>query len=333
MKLLFILKKFEGYGYSNGASGLYNSAQFVVDMLNASGVSAGLVQVTDNNDIDREVTKAQPDFVIIEAFWVVPEKFDVLVTLHPRVRWIIRGHSNLPFLANEGMAIDWVFRYQKHPNVSVAFNSEQMIDDLKGLVPGDIGYLPNYYPVTDYERRLGDRSFVAVGCFGAIRPLKNQLVQAVAAIQYANSVGKKLEFHINGTRCEGGGQQVLRNLRALFNHTGHELVEWPWLPRPQFLGVVSQMDFALAVSFSETFCITAADAVSSGVPLICSKEVPWAAPISVVGTTDAEAIAQRFTDIERLGRRWWNITMNRMNLRKYAKNNRKIWLKFFGEKS
>src|ERR1700686_515277 len=105
MKVLFILKK-NSYGYSGsygyGMSGLLNSAQFIVDMLNDNGVEAKLEIVNDNNDIDREVHKYKPDVVVVEALWVVPEKFDVLRKLHPRVKWIVRSHSDFPFLATEG---------------------------------------------------------------------------------------------------------------------------------------------------------------------------------------------------------------------------------------
>lgn len=336
MKLLFILKKFSayGYGYNNAASGLYNSAKFVVDMLNAAHVPAELVEVVDNNDIDRVVTATKPDVVIIEALWVVPEKFDVLAKLHPYISWIVRGHSDLPFLAQEGVAIDWIFGYLKHPNVLIALNSPRVINDLKALTPPELRhkilYLPNYYPAQPIRRSRVRRDSIAIGCFGAIRPLKNQLVQAVAAIRYADSVGRKLDFHINDTRCETGGSNVLRNLRSLFANTRHNLVEWDWLARADFLAVLGQMDFELAVSLSETFCITAADAASLGIPLVCSAEVPWASRLSVVTpATDAAVIAQRLMDTIRLSQSFWNVYWNRVNLRKYSKRAREIWLRHF----
>jgi hypothetical protein len=76
-RLLFILKKRgDFYGSGTGlSSGLVNSAQFIVDMLMNHGVDAYLAVVEDNNSIDRWVSSVHPTHVIIEAFWVVPEKF------------------------------------------------------------------------------------------------------------------------------------------------------------------------------------------------------------------------------------------------------------------
>jgi hypothetical protein len=92
------------------------------------------VQVTDNNDIDREVTEYKPTHVIIEALWVIPEKFHVLRKLHPSVTWIARVHSELPFLANEGVAIDWMCNYVQHDKVIVSGNSTHAAHDLWGII-------------------------------------------------------------------------------------------------------------------------------------------------------------------------------------------------------
>jgi hypothetical protein len=330
MKLLFILKKGSGYGpYSYcHASGLLNSAQFVVDMLNAAGVQAKLVQVTDNNDIDREVTGYQPDVVIIEALWVVPEKFDVLKKLHPTVEWVVRLHSDLPFLATEGIAMEWIFGYLDR-GVEVAPNSPRLAHELTDITGDEnVLYLPNYYPLSDIgHEHLG--GLIEVGCFGALRPLKNTLTQAVAAIEYVDARSERLCFHINASRCEQGGENILRNLRSLFANTDHFLIEWPWLRRGEFLELLSRMDFALCDSFSETFCITAADAVSTNTPLICSGEVPWASDLSVVPATDVRAIVRKMNFLSTPAKYFVN-ARNRHNLKKYAERSKDIWLNQFG---
>ena len=327
MKILFITKKRSGYGcYSYGASGLAISARFLVDMLNDSGIEAKLSEVIDNNDIDREVSRFLPDVVIIEAFWVVPEKFDILKELHPTVRWIVRGHSDFPFLATEGVAIEWIFGYLER-GVQVSFNDPRTTASVREIAGDGVYYLPNYYPLCGSVQRREPDGFLNIGCFGAIRPLKNQLIQAVAAIRYANETDQNLRFYINSTRCEQGGETVLRNLRSLFGNTGYELVECRWRSHKHFLHLVRKMDVEMAVSFSETFCITAADAVVEGVPLICSSEVPWASDISVVPATNADAMVQKLDHLHPL----LNHTLNHRNLRIYSKKSKKIWLDEFSE--
>src|SRR5205814_4697667 len=96
------------------SSGLFNSAHFISDMLNdALGYESKLVIVTDGNDIDREVANFNPAIVIIEALWVTPDKISELSKLHPDVQWLMRNHSALPFLALEGLAVEWMGEYSK----------------------------------------------------------------------------------------------------------------------------------------------------------------------------------------------------------------------------
>lgn len=332
-KILFIVKLRSGYNnYGHLKSGLYNSAKFVVDMLLANGFDAKLVSVVDNNDIDREVSQFKPDVVVVEALWIVPEKFDILTKLHPKVKWIVRGHSDIPFLAHEGIAIEWIRKYLHHRNVLVAFNSPRIIKDLKALFPRDkhkLLYLPNFYPLRSQSVQKAKDKALKIGCFGAIRPMKNHLLQAIAAIRFADKIGKNLEFHINGTRCEEGGDGVLKNLRSLFARTDHKLVEHGWLNHSDFVKLAGQMDYVLAVSFSETFCITAADAVAAGTPLICSAEVPWADSSSIVPTNSTDAIVDRLIHFRR-GWRFISTLFNRRKLFNYSAASRDIWVETFG---
>lgn len=339
-RVLFVVKQRAGYSTSPDdsnycSSGLFNSATFVVDMLKESGVDAKLVEVIDNNSIDKEVHSFKPSIVIIEAFWVLPEKFDVLVKLHPHVQWIVRGHSNWPFLANEGVAIDWIYEYLKHKNVSVAMNAPEIVADIRKLDKArahKVLYLPNFYPpnIRGSQRKSGDLA-LDIGCFGAIRPLKNQLIQAVSAIRFAKELNRPLRFHINVSRTEQGGNNVLKNLRSLFSNTPQTvLVESDWLTHAEFLKLVRKMDVAMAVSLSETFCITAADAVAEDVPLVCSKEVPWATHLSVADPTSSDSIVSRLHKVTGLFGKTARL-FNAHNLHSYSKESKNIWLEFFSK--
>jgi hypothetical protein len=316
-------------------------------MLNESGVEAHIEHAIDNNCIDRLVTQHKPTHVIIEAYWVVPEKFEILTRLHSGVKWIIRNHSELPFLASEGMAIDWTVRYVQYPNVVVSGNSPRVLAEMRTIikhsypewsweeVEGKVWFLSNFYRAYGRERQEGlpDSEFINVGCFGAIRPLKNHLLQAVAAMKFAERVGKKLRFHINATRVEGNANAALNNLRKLFGHataSGHQLVEHGWLDHKKFVAMLRhQIDIGMCVSHSETFCIVAADLVTSGVPVVASEEVPWLYCLSQAEPNSSRDIANHLHTAWKY--RGWGIlqALNLWGLRRYNAATRRCWLRYF----
>ena len=293
--VLFILKRgMVSGGYCDApiqSSGLKNSAQFVVNMLNKNGISAMLEVAVDANSIDHLVDKWRPKIVILEAIWCPPEKLRENIRLHPRVQWIVRVHSEIPFLAMEGMAIEWLRAYSSLPKVIVSVNSFRTTDDLEWVIMSRVLWLPNYYsPIRTRPSEFTRRS-LDIGCFGAMRPLKNQLSQAIAAIKY--SVGNELMFHVNAGRVEQGGNQVLKNLRAMFEGRPRiHLVEHPWLPHDAFLNLLSRMDMSMAVSLTESFNIVSADAVMCGIPIVVSHEVQWTNSANQADPTNIESIVQ-----------------------------------------
>lgn len=342
-KILFIVKKREGnaiwhnddYGYTHPSSGLLNSVEMLSTMLTTMGIANKVVEVIDNNYIDKEVHDYQPSIVMIEALWVVPEKFPILIKLHPTVKWIVRLHSNTPFLANEGIAFEWIFKYLQLPQMYVAANNYKIFKELKNLVYSPdqlkhILYLPNYYTITETSnvKITAVNNVIRIGCFGAIRPLKNQLIQAVAAIDFANDLGLTLNFYINGTREELGGGSVLKNLRALFANTPHKLIEVPWLSHSNFIIYLKEnIDIGMQVSFTETFNIVAADYVSQDIPVVTSGEVEHVSGLFKTDTTDAEKIAAKLKFV--YFARFSNVqSINKYLLNKNNKTAQKVWVKF-----
>lgn len=316
---LFILKKFYDYGGTHQiANGLRTSAQFVVDLLLREGHRAYLAEAIDANCIDRLVTEYRPARVVLEAIWVTPTKLAELQKLHPNVSWTVRVHSELPFLANEGMAMEWLLDYIDQ-GVEVAFNSSQTVEDFKVL--GESTYLPNFYPLRQPRRhpKHQDRE-LHVGCFGAIRPLKNQLIQAVAAIRYARDKGMRLVFHMNGSRVEQHGANCLKNIQAVIQELGNELVLHPWLPHNEFLELIGEMDICLQVSLSESFCIVASDAVSMGVPLIGSDTISWLPKRSKAKVDSTTSIVEAMHKAGPI-----TVFMNHASLESYLESAAKIW--------
>lgn len=343
-RVLFILKRREDFNSAvhtkiGLTTGLYNSASYINDMLVDRNVESQLAIVIDNNDIDREVTAYRPTHVMIEALWVVPTKFAELQRLHPTVTWIIRLHSEMPFMAGEGIAMDWVGDYSGMRNVVIACNAPRMLREVRNYlkirnnwnteqIAQRVMYLPNFYPQR-YETKQPDRekNVIDISCFGAIRPLKNHLVQAHAAIEFAEILGKKLRFHVNAGRIEMKGEPMVHNLRGLFQQLaerGHELINHEWSPREEFLALCATIDIGMQVSFSETFNIVAADLISQGVPVVGSTEIPWMTAGCCADPTNSEDM------VAKLIRVWEDpvafAAVNQTALTSYTNETAKIWL-------
>jgi hypothetical protein len=347
-KILFILKRREDFNsvvhnQLGLSTGLFNSANFVSQMLTDLGYSTKLAVVTDNNDIDREVTLFNPTHVIIEALWVVPTKFSILQKLHPNVTWIIRLHSEMPFMAGEGMSMDWIGDYSSFGNIVLAANAPRMLSEIKMYLTiknnwdtktanEKVIYLPNYYPKEFSAPKVIDKNkdWIDIGCFGAVRLLKNHLEQAFGALKFANSIGKKLHFHINAGRIEMQGDPVINNLRGLFEQldgTGHELINHEWVPHEGFIDLCTSMDIGMQVTFSETFNIVGADFIANGVPLVGSSEIPWINSASAADPTSSDDIAIK------LGLAYLHpdaiVTMNQKTLSAYLDKTKRVWDNYF----
>lgn len=332
MRILFVLKKNETYGftsYCRRSSGLWNSTRFIVESLVERGVDAGIVEVIDNNCIDKYVRALRPDIVVIEALWVVPSKFEVLKRLHPHVQWFIHLHSDMPFLALEGIATEWIRAYA-NDEIGLIANSPGSYASLRCFLDEEsITMLPNVYLSEFFEPKAfeTDKEHIDVGCFGAVRPLKNQLFQALAAIRFAKEIGNPLRFHINASRIETGGQPVLKNLRALFEGEPHaELIEQHWHEPEEFLELLNDsIDLGMQVSLTETFNVVSADYVTAGVPMVVSKEVAWASSWNKALDNDVDDVVKKMYRV--LGNRKL-ITWNQRLLAGYSARAQRMWSAF-----
>ena len=354
-RILFVLKYREqpndystGWGDGHGKflhSGLYNSAKFVSDMLYQKGYDTKLVHVVDNNKIHKEIVEFKATHVIIEAYWVVPDKFAELMRVCPNVKFIIRNHSETPFLANEGMAFDWSLRYLNYDNVCVSCNSPRMTKDLRSLVKKlhptwsneyiayRTPFLPNYYPLDYYYPHTSswNKNHIDIGCFGAIRPLKNHVTQAIAAIEWSHQQKKPLKFHINSQRVEMNGSPILNNLRGIFSkYDDCHLIEHSWKRHNVFELLIGQMDVLMQVSFSETFNIVAADAVSKNVPIVVSPEVSWASWFTKANPTSTTSMVNALNRVMTLKKLIPSWNQNIDGLITYNMISELNWENYFG---
>lgn len=354
-KALFLLKRREDYSqdptYSGSyqiATGMWNSANFVVQALNANGLlssSAGVEIITDANVVDAVVTEQNPSLVIFEGLWVTPDKIAELKSLyrHRNRTWMVRIHSDIPFLATEGVAMEWIGKFLElgvvvAPNDPRAHNQLREYglalgysqDDLKLLMPLLTNCYPtNFNPVQGLDTSAKDT--IDVACFGAYRPLKNHLQQAIVAVRFASAIGKKLRFHVNN-RQDQGGNSPFRNVKGFFDELNRQrgndqyaLVEHGWEDRETFIQSLTDVDLLMQVSLNETFNIVAADAVFAGRPVLASDEIPWIYPL----TADPVDAVQTLRALETI---WANkaffITQNRRLLTSYAEQSAAVWTRY-----
>lgn len=332
-RVLFICRRRNSpYGISIG---LYNSAKFIANFLESKGIESKVIMVEDSNRIDAAVAAYKPTHVVIHAIWVPPEKMLELVELkrHKDVNWQVRIHSKVPFIAHEGMAFKWINGYNeialKHKNFLISANSNEFELAVEKSTGIEIEYLPNLY-MPDYDNppiNNKDKDFINIGCFGAIRPFKNHLLQSMAAMEFGNKKRKRIKFHINSDRSEQSGDQVLKNLRNVFDGSEHLLVEHAWSTHLDFLKIIATMNIGMQVSFSETYNIVAADFVYIGIPIVVSPEIEWMPSYAQVDPNNFECMVESLS---------FNYEKDGFIMRKYnqicldmdSKKAGKIWLHF-----
>jgi hypothetical protein len=214
----------------------------------------------------------------------------------------------------EGIAMEWLHKYITYPNVYIGANSRRVVRDAAALLGAPVWYMPNYYPVNQSTaHRPIPQDVINISCFGAIRPLKNHLSQAIAAIHLAEVCERQLRFHINSTRTEGRGEPILKNIRALFANSKHTLVEHPWMPHEDFLKLIStEIDIGMQVSFTETFNIVAADHVSNNVPIVASNEVAFVSRLFIANPTSTNDMVYALRVAWLLGQ--WGARRNKRKL-------------------
>ena len=337
-KILFVLKRRDGFNPVEHSdlslqSGLYNSISYVNDMLISIDIDSKIKICIDNNCINGHVYNFKPTHVIIEALWVVPEKIKLLQSMYPKIIWIIRLHSAMPFLGIESsVSMKWIAEYSLLTNVFISVNDLRLKNELEfylsTITKKEILFLPNYYP-TDFKHfnKNFDKDTINIACFGAIRPFKNHLTQALASIEFCKRLNKKLRFHINDGRIEVNGNNVHTNLVHLFTKLddNFELILHPWTNRENFLKICgAEIDIGLQVSFTETFNLVTADLLSQGVPVIGSAEIPWMNENYLCNPTDVTDIVKVLNIVYKNPR--LNVDENFLSLVEYMENTKKIWL-------
>ena len=338
-RILFVLKDRVYQKEYSQSYGLYNSALMVAEYLKSTGNECKLVTVIDANFIDAEVYKYKPDIVIIEALWVTGKKLRELVSIsrYKNIKWVIRVHSNIGFLAVESYAFRYINSYLEinNRNIIISFNNTDFNKNMSDIYRHNFKYLPNIVSIVPpHKDTLGkhNHTILNIGCFGAPRILKNQLFQAMCAIEVANRLGISLHFHINGD-IQNPHNSVLSNMIELFKKSGrHKLLIHGWMEHDIFNNIIRRMDIGLQTSYTESFNIIVADFILNDVPIIVSDSITWMPKISKVSNIDYDELINKIIRVYKCNT-IRNVLLRRSvrNLAKFNLESKKVWHKFIKE--
>lgn len=271
-----------------GVAALANS-----EYLNSRNENATVFPVRHNIDIVQSITKYNIGHnhhlthVVISAPWLSCRDMAAIAEYFPTTQFVVVSHSNVGFLQADPQGIhllrDYAELSRKLDNLSVGGNSARFVDWFSQAFDVPVILLPNMYPI---HGGLGNkilrgfkhhfRDVIKIGSFGAIRPLKNQLTAAAAALIIARQTKKTVEFHLSAGREEGGGSTVLNAIRQMLQDVPNfQLILDGWCGWGEFKEIVADMDLLIHPSYTESFNIVTADGISNLVPVVGSQAISW----------------------------------------------------------
>lgn len=319
MSILFIEKinhRFKRMTNTRQASGL----SVCINQIMGALPSSNKAEVDTIDHVDLAIQRYRPKKVVVEALWMSEEECKILRRKFPKIRFYVHVHSNVPFLVAEGMAFHRLVEMDR-VGFKIIFNSYSASSAWSGSL-----FLPNVYEVPFLDvLDKGHSSDLNIICGGSVREMKNQAIQALAAIKYADLKGKKLSFHMNMGRSEGGSN-VQSSIKAIFHkYPKHTLVNVPWSEHKGFIEYLRDMDLGMQVSMTESFNLVTADYLAAGLPVVVSREIDWCGEWS---KCDIGNIDQMVSLIDLNINDKSTIHLNRKLLKEYSENSVTKWRQF-----
>ena len=235
--------------------------------------------------------------VIISAPWLSKMDMESLIKHFSTIQFVIESHSNVGFLQADPWSLER-FRQamelsHKYPNIKVAGNSARFVDWMRLAYEEDVVLLPNLYPTFPIRQHCKSPDGVTkIGAFGAVRPQKNFMTAAAAAIAIQKMIGAPVEFHMS-TGGEGDGGSVSRAISEMCHDIPNfTLIRHAWRPWEHFIELISDMDLMLQPSYTESFNMITADGILVGVPSVVSSAITWAPKYWKADSDDALDIAE-----------------------------------------
>lgn len=289
LRLVFAYKNFaQAAGHRHISHiGLGVAALNTAKVLRALGIEVDVWAIIGSRDLRNRLatTSGAPiTHVVISAPWLPTLEVQALTVDYPNIQWAMNVHSNVGFLQADASGVQR-FREALHleqatHNFHVSGNSPRFVAWAQEAFQLPCLWLPNLYYLDSHvpsDREPWQRGTLRIGSFSAVRPLKNMMTAAAAALHIGVTMRADVEFWLNSGRTEGGGNTVEGAIKALYAGLPHaKVIEQPWQPWPQFRETVKHMACLLQPSYTESFSMVAADAISVGVPVVVSPAIYWA---------------------------------------------------------
>jgi hypothetical protein len=282
--------------------GLNVAAYSTAKVLRENGIDATAFPVRHNvdvvNAIDQynETHRERLTHVVISAPWLSERDIKALLCGFPEIQFVVLSHSNVGFLQADPDGVYILRRYldlsKAFTNLRVGGNSERFVAWFQMAYDDRIVLLPNLYSLAGYRpSKVWVGSWpLRIGSFGAIRPLKNFMTSAGAALLIGKYHRVPVEFHMS---CggESSGNGIVLAIEEMLARTGVKLIKHEWELWDKFVQVVANMDLLIQPSYTESFNMITADGIRAGVASVVSPAIYWVPKEWQVDPDDAAGVA------------------------------------------
>lgn len=285
VRLALFFKDFAAWVRSS-CVGLNVAGYTTAGYLKHHGVHVSVFPVRDNVDvvhaIDRynETHEKPLTHVVISAPWLSLHDIKNLVSHFPNIKFVVLSHSNVGFLQADPCGVKLLRKYahlaKTHNNLRVGGNSAAFVNWFRAAYNEDCVLLPNLYPVSRVESKIWNGESLKIGAFGAIRPEKNFMTAAAAAMAIKSALGVPMELHMS-TGGDGCKSTTLPAIEEMVEGVPDvTLIRHDWQYWDNFIQLIESMDLMIQVSYTESFNMVTADGISRGVPSVVSPVIFWA---------------------------------------------------------
>lgn len=286
VRLALIFKDFAAWCRTS-CVGLHVAGFATAKVLQEHGVDVNVFPVRHNVDVVDAIerynsTHEKPlTHVVISAPWLSEHDLKCILEHFKHIQFVILSHSNVGFLQADVNGMYLIRRYhalaRQYHNLKVGGNSSKFVHWMRKSYGGDVVLLPNLYPLDkDIKPKIWHKHHpIKIGAFGAVRPQKNFMTAAAAAIAIQKELNVPVELHMS-TGGEGDFGTTAPAIDQMVSGTGITIYRHPWVYWDSFIKLISKMDLMIQVSYTESFNMVTADGISVGVPSVVSPAIYWA---------------------------------------------------------